>query len=424
MSSRFDRMPGKSSLASEQHRKASPLLVPGKRTLTEQLVPVQRSALSPTANDGYSEAALASERGAAIHRASQQGIAGGSTELPHAAQIQASFGHRYDVSQIRAHVGGAAAAACTALAARAYATGDHIAFAEEPSLHLAAHEAAHVVQHAAGVDLPDGIGAPHDRNERTADAVADLVVAGRSAADLLPSASGSARAGSVQLQPDEPSPVDATIARFDWAGVEILAHYLFDGTDWDIVDHPAWSAYMKANATLRQELRSNVLALALDPEFSALPEGALVPIYKSFHAVLNNGEGIVGYEFLHGTKATVGDFIMRGVVSAHGEWGHSELRSSELPPNIQGPEEQIAVEVPPSRYPLTLRFDLWFQWNDIIDANVHYMSDTIKDFLVRYGTQGSVHPNPYRISISWKEASQVTIDSQGTIWPKGGYPLE
>src|ERR1041385_646216 len=81
--------------------------------------------------------------------------------------------------------GGQAAAACDAMGASAFATGNHVAFAQSPDLHTAAHEAAHVVQQARGVNLYGGVGAAGDAYERHADAVADRVVAGHSAADLL-----------------------------------------------------------------------------------------------------------------------------------------------------------------------------------------------------------------------------------------------
>ena len=112
------------------------------------------------------------------------GVAGPGASLPHLAQIQQSFGG-HDVRSIRAHVGGDATTAATAIGAEAYATGDAVAFRSAPSLHLAAHQAAHVVQQRGGVSLKGGVGAAGDAYEQHADAVADAVVAGRSAEPLL-----------------------------------------------------------------------------------------------------------------------------------------------------------------------------------------------------------------------------------------------
>jgi uncharacterized protein DUF4157 len=115
----------------------------------------------------------------------QAGVAGAGSKLPHGDQIQQAFG-RHDVSQVRAQIGGAAAAATQEVGAHAYAVGDRVAFASSPDLRTAAHEAAHVVQQRGGVQLAGGIdGGASDPLERHADAVADEVVAGRSAEALL-----------------------------------------------------------------------------------------------------------------------------------------------------------------------------------------------------------------------------------------------
>ena len=113
-----------------------------------------------------------------------RGLAGTGEVLPFLDQIQASFG-AHDVGGVRAHVGGEAANASRQLGATAFATGRDVAFASSPDLHTAAHEAAHVVQQRAGVHLEGGVGEDEDAYERHADAVADAVVAGRSAESLL-----------------------------------------------------------------------------------------------------------------------------------------------------------------------------------------------------------------------------------------------
>lgn len=130
---------------------------------------------------------------AGIHQAAAAGISGSGGAIPHQSAIQESFGG-YDVSGIDAHVGGAAAAANTAMGAEAYATGSSVAFKSAPSLHTAAHEAAHIVQQASGVSLPGGVGSVGDKYEQHADKVADAVVSGKSAEGLL--ASGPSGGGS------------------------------------------------------------------------------------------------------------------------------------------------------------------------------------------------------------------------------------
>lgn len=162
--------------------------VPGKRTLAEALpAVVQRRATGPAPDQ--------------VHAAATRGTDTPSGPLPFADRIQASFGPRHDVSSIKAHVGGAASEAAAAMGASAYATGSHVVFGSPPDLHTAAHEAAHVVQQSRGVSLYGGVGHAGDAYEQHADAVADRVVAGQSAAALLDgfgSGSGAAPAPGVQ----------------------------------------------------------------------------------------------------------------------------------------------------------------------------------------------------------------------------------
>jgi hypothetical protein len=129
-----------------------------------------------------------------VQAAAAAGVAGAGGRLPYADQIQASFG-RHDVSGVAAHVGGPATRAARSIDALAYTVGGDVAFAGAPSLHTAAHEAAHVVQQRAGVQLKGGVGAVGDPYERHADAVADAVVSGKSAEGLLDRQPGGAAAG-------------------------------------------------------------------------------------------------------------------------------------------------------------------------------------------------------------------------------------
>jgi hypothetical protein len=152
--------------------------------VTGAVAPVQRKATG--------EHGQANDRAVgAFHSEAARGVSGTGGPLPHLDRIQASFGD-HDVSGIQAHVGGGAANASDAIGAEAYATGNQVAFASAPTLHTAAHEAAHVVQQRAGVALDGGMDRQGDAYERRADEVADRVVAGGSAADLLPAATAHA----------------------------------------------------------------------------------------------------------------------------------------------------------------------------------------------------------------------------------------
>jgi len=133
--------------------------------------------------------------GGNVQAAAARGVEAPTTALPHREKIQAAFGD-HDISKVQAHVGGNTA---NEMGANAYATGNHVVFDRQPDLHTAAHEVAHVVQQAKGVNLYGGVGQAGDTHERHADAVADRVVAGQSARDLLGApGAGAASTGVVQ----------------------------------------------------------------------------------------------------------------------------------------------------------------------------------------------------------------------------------
>lgn len=149
---------------------------PGKQTLVEQIVApvVQRRAADKHDPSGE----------ATVRVAASRGVATPASRLPFSDALQRAFG-RHDISSIQAHTGPEAAASAHAMGADAYATGNHVVLGRGADLHTVAHEAAHVVQQRGGVQLKGGVGSAGDVYERHADAVADRVVAGQSAEELL-----------------------------------------------------------------------------------------------------------------------------------------------------------------------------------------------------------------------------------------------
>ena len=132
--------------------------------------------------------------------------------LPYLDSIQRSFGH-HDVSQVRAHTGSGAAAEARSMGAEAFARGADVTFARPPSLHTAAHEAAHVIQQRAGVDISGGMGRQGDRYERHADEVADRVARGQSSELLLDAHPGAGVSRPAAVQGTDPAhPVAASAA--------------------------------------------------------------------------------------------------------------------------------------------------------------------------------------------------------------------
>lgn len=121
-----------------------------------------------------------------------------------------------DISHVQAHTDDAAREGATAMGAKAFASGNHVAFAGAPDLHTAAHEAAHVVQQRSGVQLKGGVGEVGDPHEQHADQVADAVVQGKSAEGLLDRYAGGTggsmgQATAVQRQVPPPGPAQPSI---------------------------------------------------------------------------------------------------------------------------------------------------------------------------------------------------------------------
>lgn len=115
-----------------------------------------------------------------------EGVSGNGIALPYRDLLQKSFG-TYDIYHTGAHMGGRAASAARRLSALAYTTNEQIAFQTMPDLHMAAHEAAHIVQQRVDPMLKGNTDYRAEKYERHADEVADGVVTGRSAEKILAS---------------------------------------------------------------------------------------------------------------------------------------------------------------------------------------------------------------------------------------------
>jgi hypothetical protein len=175
-----------------------------------------------------------------VHARAAAGVQGPGSVMPHAEPIKKSFGaHASIVDGIQAHVGGPAAEAATAIGAVAYATGNAVAFQSSPDLFTAAHEAAHVVQQRAGVQLLGGVGDVGDIYEQHADTVAAAVVRGERAEHLLTHHAGSSSASTtnapVQRAPAAPTAADTTSR----TAAAAAGANMFNPGDRDPLDHVA-----------------------------------------------------------------------------------------------------------------------------------------------------------------------------------------
>ncbi len=156
----------------------------------------------------------------------EEGIRTPTVELPHRAKLESSLGQ--DLGDVKAHVD---PNSTKQLGAEAYAYGDHVVFGDaRPSLKLAAHEVAHVVQQREGVNLAGGVGQAGDAYEQDADRVADKVAAGDKVDAGAGKGGGAAlkKKESVQLKEDlqlkQKKSVSAKAAKRLVLGREAIAH--------------------------------------------------------------------------------------------------------------------------------------------------------------------------------------------------------
>ncbi len=243
-------------------RAPSPALFPDQQPISWMAsTPVQQQTAGDRTGGGDRDA---------VHGAAAAGTSGTAGPLPHLDSIQPLFG-RHDVSSVRAYSDTTAAAGAKAMGADAYAVGDQVAFARPADLFTAAHEAAHVVQQQGGVQLERGVGEVGDVHEQHADRVAERVVAGQSAADLLDEVAGPGPAGS--------APTGAPVQR----RVEDRP-----------ATHPVLSEGMRNSADVRQlQTRLNqdgaAPPLVVDGWFGPLTRAALVA-FQGRHGLNDDGE--------------------------------------------------------------------------------------------------------------------------------------
>ena len=179
----------------------------------------------------------------------------------------------------------------------------------------------------------------------------------------------------------------------DWAGRSILERYLSGEGDWDIADSPRWTDYMKGSDLLREQLQGKVIAEA--QQIAAIGIDGDFAVKKTFHAELENGEGIVGYQYLHGTNKDVGDFTISGSAEVEHVYGHTIIETQE-----------------PIETGTTIHMVLRYVWNDKIDPNPGYGTDLVKSMFAELITLGEAES--YRISIGWGDECIVRVPETGT----------
>ena len=168
----------------------------------------------------------------------------------------------------------------------------------------------------------------------------------------------------------------------DAPGVYILSHWLFGGKDY-IQEDGVWGNYMKSNEELTSKVKKIVIPLANN---LGLNDSKDVDI--TIPMEIENGESIIGYQYLHGTNADVGGFQIKGKVYK----------------NEKG----------------DVTYDLTYTWNDIIDPNYYYHTDAAKAEFAK--SIPFANPKDYTIRISWHDKTKIKANpgvfNQNSGWLK------
>ena len=165
------------------------------------------------------------------------------------------------------------------------------------------------------------------------------------------------------------------VSKSDWAGRKILSHYLTGGgIKLTITNDPKWTDYM-AESGLSGQITTELNAI-LAPQMRNLKAGQTITIPKrSFHGDIDNGEDMVGYQYLHGSNKDVGDCEFSASLKVES----IDERKTEA--KIQG--------------------EIIIQWHDIIDPNPQYKTDSLKSIYAEVCTFGRAAA--YELHIEWSE---------------------
>lgn len=205
-------------------------------------------------------------------RARQAAEASAAT-MPHAAAIQAAFGP-HDISALR-HVDNAEGArAARQMGAEAFTVSNTIVSDGPMSLHTAAHEAAHGIRQQAGHEPEGGVGEVGDAHEQLAEAVAERVVAGESAVDLLGPVSTGAGGGEGAVQCRVVGS-QGEILKFEGFEAWLEEHYPMAGF---LEEVPDWEALFDKEILVDREIPAEQFYEAGFPKPELYVEGKPVTI--------------------------------------------------------------------------------------------------------------------------------------------------
>ena len=161
----------------------------------------------------------------------------------------------------------------------------------------------------------------------------------------------------------------------DSKGREILRHWLYgDGEDISIEDGD-WGEYMKDDEILKDKTRDIVMEYA-----NELANGESVEVDITTSMEIENGEDIIGYQYLHGTNMDAGGYHITGTIT--------KTENGDV------------------------MLELTYTWNDIIDPNLMYSTDKWKSEFANW----FANPQDYQIHITWHDKTIIYADGTSEGW--------
>ncbi|MCP4583170.1 MAG: RHS repeat-associated core domain-containing protein, partial [candidate division Zixibacteria bacterium] len=174
------------------------------------------------------------------------------------------------------------------------------------------------------------------------------------------------------------------LALFDERGKELLGRWLNGSGDPLFTHGGRWGRYMMDNNLMPEQL---FVKLERDAKFR--DSSGFVNI-DPFSVIIENGY-TTGYEMLHETKATVGNFTIEGFAN------HSIDSSGAK----------------------VIDYEVTYTWHDIIDPDNNLITDFIFANILRI----FYNPKDYDAHISWDANSSITLCGP-TILKSDGYPFD
>lgn len=152
----------------------------------------------------------------------------------------------------------------------------------------------------------------------------------------------------------------------------------------DLNNDKSWNKYMENNQLLTDNIKYLVKGYANQVE-----NGQSKKFNVSTSMEIENGEQIIGYQYLHGTNTDVGGFQIIGTITKNKN-GNAAI-------------------------------SFYYQWNDRIDPNFQYNSDINKSSFAQ--KIPFADPKDYTLRIGWSDKSELNSNGIFTSgWLSNGEP--